>query len=72
MEEEPDPWSGAPTPSRTPGLAGGSTAANAISSGLAGMGGGALGRLMNGLNMGGTNGAAAPLVIGKSDCRAAR
>ncbi|KAJ9126793.1 hypothetical protein QFC24_001825 [Naganishia onofrii] len=64
MEEEPDPWSGAPTPSRTPGLAGGSTAANAISSGLAGMGGGALGRLMNGLNMGGTNGAAAPPVIG--------
>ncbi|KAJ9106295.1 hypothetical protein QFC21_001440 [Naganishia friedmannii] len=67
MEEEPDPWSGAPTPSRTPGLAaGGGAAANAISSGLAGMGGGALGRLMNGLNMGGPNGVAAPLVIGMS------
>lgn len=43
MEEEPDPWSGAPTPERG--------AASAAASGLAaGIGGGALGRLMNGIS----------------------
>ncbi|KAJ9109858.1 hypothetical protein QFC19_001837 [Naganishia cerealis] len=65
MEEEPDPWSGAPTPSRTPGLAANNNAANAISSGLAGIGGGALGRLMDGLNMNGASSPGTPLVLGK-------
>jgi hypothetical protein len=49
MEEEPDPWSGAPTPERGQG---------AVAAGLAGIGGGALGRLMNGIS--GAAGAVTP------------
>jgi hypothetical protein len=70
MEDEADPWSGAPTPSRTPALPGTNGAGNGIAGGLAAMGGGALGRLMNGMNIGGASTAGTSVLIGMSTLHA--
>lgn len=66
MEDEADPWSGVPTPSRTPALAGASGAGSAIAGGLASIGGGALGRLMNGMSIGAGGTVGTSNLIGQS------